>query len=367
IEIFEDWNFDYVKIDFVFAGALPGRRHDPRQAPIEAYREGLAIIRRAAGERFVLGCGAPQLASVGLVDGMRIGPDVAPWWRARGPRDAAGIPTEVPRINSAPAAEAAIRNTLQRAWSHGTLWLNDPDCILARDTQTKLTAAEIESLATVIGLSAGMTLLSDNLPELSEQALRTLSFILRPLPEPAAVRGVLDSDLPGRMEFDAGQRLVVALFNWHDEEQDLTLRVTEAEVVDVWAGTYLGSTSGQLILPSVPPHGCRLLTLTPVDGRPHVLASSFHIGQGIHEIESEEYDPASNVLALRLRPVPLRSGSLWLRWPFETVEIDGPADAHTLDAGILRIDLTVDQPTELTLRPRSRSPRRGGRDSPLER
>ncbi|HEX5939703.1 MAG TPA: glycoside hydrolase family 36 protein, partial [Dehalococcoidia bacterium] len=27
IEIFDDWNFDYVKIDFVFAGALPGRRH----------------------------------------------------------------------------------------------------------------------------------------------------------------------------------------------------------------------------------------------------------------------------------------------------------------------------------------------------
>ena len=37
--------------------------------PIQAYREGMRVIRKAAGDDFVLACGAPLLPSAGLVDG----------------------------------------------------------------------------------------------------------------------------------------------------------------------------------------------------------------------------------------------------------------------------------------------------------
>jgi len=47
--------------------------------PIQAYREGLNVIRKAVGKSFILGCGAPLLPSAGLVDGMRIGEDTAPY------------------------------------------------------------------------------------------------------------------------------------------------------------------------------------------------------------------------------------------------------------------------------------------------
>jgi alpha-galactosidase len=352
VEVFEDWGFDYVKVDFVFAAAVPGSRHSGRHTPLEAYREGLAIIRRAAGDRFVLGCGAMQLASVGLVDGMRIGPDVAPWWRARGPRQPDGSRLQIPRLNGAPAAEAAIRNTLQRAWSHRRLWLNDPDCVLVRNSRTRLSPSEIQSLATVIGLSGGMVVLSDNLTELEDSALATLSFILPPLPSAAVVRNALDSDLPYRLELDAGERLIVAVFNWEDEERDLTLAVSTAEVFDVWAQVSLGVTRGHLTLPRVPAHGCRLLALSPADDRPRILGTSFHIGQGLHEVESELYDPSTSTMAIRLNPVPVRSGSLWVRWPDGEPQIDGPYDSITIRDGVIRLDLTIDQPTQLTLRPR---------------
>jgi alpha-galactosidase len=60
-----DDGFSYHKIDFLYAGALPGRRHLDA-GNIEAYREGLRIIRDAVGEDAVLlGCGAPLLPTPG--------------------------------------------------------------------------------------------------------------------------------------------------------------------------------------------------------------------------------------------------------------------------------------------------------------
>ncbi len=56
------WGYDYAKLDFLYAGALPGKRYAdiPRE---EAYRNGLKIIREALGEAYLLTCGAPILPS----------------------------------------------------------------------------------------------------------------------------------------------------------------------------------------------------------------------------------------------------------------------------------------------------------------
>ncbi|HVN15151.1 MAG TPA: glycoside hydrolase family 36 protein, partial [Anaerolineales bacterium] len=62
------WGFDYLKLDFLYAGALPGKRYQelPREA---AYRNGLKVLREAMGEdAFFLACGAPIIPSLGLCD-----------------------------------------------------------------------------------------------------------------------------------------------------------------------------------------------------------------------------------------------------------------------------------------------------------
>ncbi|MDI6424336.1 alpha-galactosidase, partial [Enterobacter hormaechei] len=87
------WGYTYLKLDFLYAAALPGVRHEniPRE---QAYREALRVVREAAGEEvYILACGAPILPSLGLVDGLRIGPDVAPYWRNEDREDYLHDPT----------------------------------------------------------------------------------------------------------------------------------------------------------------------------------------------------------------------------------------------------------------------------------
>jgi len=118
---FRDMGIDFYKIDFVYAGALRGRRADPAVDGVEAYRRGLRVIRESIGaDAYLLGCGAPILPSVGLVDAMRVSPDTAPHYE---PADG---------DMSRPSQRTAALTGRGRAWQHGRFWVNDPDCLLAR-------------------------------------------------------------------------------------------------------------------------------------------------------------------------------------------------------------------------------------------
>jgi alpha-galactosidase len=148
--------FSYHKIDFSYAAALPGRRHDPAATRAQALVAGLAAIRRGLGEEsFLLGCGVPLLPATGFVDAARVGEDVAPYWE---PRDApAGYDL------SCVGARNALSASLLRAPLHRRLFLNDPDCLLLRPTATELSAAERLALARcALGLG-GYLVVSDDL------------------------------------------------------------------------------------------------------------------------------------------------------------------------------------------------------------
>ena len=143
------WGYDYIKLDFLYAGALPGKRHEdmPREA---AYRHGLSVIREALGEdAYFLTCGAPILPSIGLCDAMRIGPDVAAEWESY--RDAVLLynPTT-------PGAKNAVRTTINRLWL-APLVHTDPDVAYFRLKESKLTVeqnAMLQDLARVCNFKA---------------------------------------------------------------------------------------------------------------------------------------------------------------------------------------------------------------------
>jgi alpha-galactosidase len=160
--------FTYLKIDFLFAAAMAGARRKS-VTPIQAYREGLRVVRRAAGRDFVLGCGAPLLPSVGLVDGMRIGEDTAPYWKTK------------PSGFQGPNAYFALKNALMRQFMHRAFWLNDPDCLLVRDREIELTRNERELYALVAGALDNMVVDSDRLSLLgpAEKELLRRSLALR--------------------------------------------------------------------------------------------------------------------------------------------------------------------------------------------
>ncbi len=100
-----------------------------RQTPAQRVRAGYDAVRRGAGDdTFLLGCGVPLANVVGVVDGNRIGPDVAPDV-GRPNRRRARCPAT---SGSLPATVHGWQNTLTRSFMHRTLWLNDPDCLMLR-------------------------------------------------------------------------------------------------------------------------------------------------------------------------------------------------------------------------------------------
>jgi len=159
------WGVGYFKIDFMYAGACAGRRHED-VTRVQAYQRALRLIREAVGpEPVLLGCGAPILPSVGLVDAMRVGPDIGASYEPAG-GDPAG-----------PSQQAAARNTVARAWQQGRFWVNDPDCLLARPGVQRR-----EDWAAVVERYGGLRSSGDGLRNLDPWGLETTRRLLVPSP-----------------------------------------------------------------------------------------------------------------------------------------------------------------------------------------
>ncbi len=158
--------YPYLKLDFTYAPSIRGTYADPGRTPAQRVRAGFDAVRRGAGpDTFLLGCGAPLGPAVGLVDGMRIGPDVAPWWH---PQDDQYRPPG--HTGGEPATVNAWRNTLSRSFLHRQLWLNDPDCLMLRTERTRLEPEQMRAWALAVGMSGGMALVSDDLALLGSEA-----------------------------------------------------------------------------------------------------------------------------------------------------------------------------------------------------
>ncbi len=157
------WGFDYFKLDFLYAGALVGRRQQST-GEVAAYREGLRLIREAAGpDATLLACGAPLLPSIGLIDAMRVSPDIALWEEPDGPD------------LSLPSQRSAMLAGRARAFQHGRLWLNDPDCLIARPAME-----EREAWASHVEQFGGLRSASDRLADLDAWGLETTRRLLTP-------------------------------------------------------------------------------------------------------------------------------------------------------------------------------------------
>lgn len=162
-----EWGIDFYKIDFIYAGAMPGRRHEDLTS-LEAYRRGVQAIREAIGDSFLLGCGAPMLPTVGLVDAMRVSPDTEPQYE---PHDG---------DYSQPSVRSAMITGRGRAFMHGRFWVNDPDCLIVRpDIQGR------EEWADHVERWGGLRGSSDRIASLDEWGMaRTRELLSRSPTEP---------------------------------------------------------------------------------------------------------------------------------------------------------------------------------------
>jgi alpha-galactosidase len=135
---------DYLKLDFLYGGAVGG---------VDAYRSGLELVREVAGpDVFLVGCGAPLLPSVGLVDAMRVSPDT---FHEGGEDGSTGLRGLLPMTS--------------RGWQQGRLWVNDPDCVVARPSYSQR-----EEWAVAARRYGGLRSFSESVAEVDEWGLHTV-------------------------------------------------------------------------------------------------------------------------------------------------------------------------------------------------
>ncbi|HEY0186671.1 MAG TPA: glycoside hydrolase family 36 protein [Cellulomonas sp.] len=140
-----DWGFTYLKLDFINAGAVDGRRSQDigREA---AYRLAIETVREAVGpDVYLLGSGAPVIPSLGVLNAVRTGPDVAPMWD--------NYATDDP---SDATARNALTNAVHRLWLRGLIGL-DPDAVYFRHRRSLLNDEQMQWLrdsATISGFRA---------------------------------------------------------------------------------------------------------------------------------------------------------------------------------------------------------------------
>ncbi len=285
-----DWGFPYLKLDFLYAGALAGQRKDATRTRAQVLRGAMEALRNTVGtDTFLLGCGAPLGSVLGLVDSMRIGADVSGDWTPR----YNGFQSILKNEPHMPSARNSIQNILTRAPMHNRWWINDPDCLLVRP-DTHLTQAEVQSLATCIALTGGSLLLSDDLPNLPRDRLAIAEVLLPVIGERADVLDWFDSATPQRLRLDlhgpVGRWHLLAWFNWSEKPQDVTLRLQNflLPVGNYWGRSFWENRSfyvsegAPFRFKQVPAHGVVLVALRPAEqDAPVYVGSNFHVSQGL--------------------------------------------------------------------------------------
>ncbi|RRD48157.1 glycoside hydrolase family 36 protein [Arachnia propionica] len=182
----DDWGFTYLKLDFLQAATVPGVHAVPSDREA-VYRRAIHTIREAAGEgTYLLGSGAPLFPSLGILDAVRTGPDVAPMWTNYATSD----PSDAMALN-------ALRNAVERLWLRGLIGV-DPDVVFARHSRNLLSRQQMQWLQDAATLS-GFRALSDPPGWLTDEERDDLRRFLGPLPATARL---------GRYRFLVGEREV---------------------------------------------------------------------------------------------------------------------------------------------------------------
>jgi hypothetical protein len=119
------WGFQLFKLDFLAAGTVPGARENKGITTAQSYHDGMSMIRKAVGDRPLLGALAPQLCGQGIMDIQRVSTDSSfggnSWQSALQRRLGDSV---------TPCVFNNLRNNFTRFFLGDRLWTNDCDAIL---------------------------------------------------------------------------------------------------------------------------------------------------------------------------------------------------------------------------------------------
>jgi hypothetical protein len=292
--------------------------------PLAAFRKGLAALRSGLAGLSIAMSGGPLFAAVDLV---------------------AVVETDrrsLRRADSAPLLRAFFGQCGPLA-SAGPLRVNAPD----------QTLDEARAAATIACFAGGTVLLDESAIPLPRERSRVVEVCLPPLR--AAI-------LPVDPFAPSGPRLFRATIRQRWEEWQLVVAVNplarpDAIVVpfaslgirgqhhafEFWRQVYLGAFGESITLGSVPPGGCQVVALRPVQRMPQVVGTSLHVGLGAVDLQDVRWRDDSADLSLSLTAVGDREGTITIVVPFGwtpgSVRSSGGHFAICpLSPGLLRLD-----------------------------
>ncbi len=324
-----DWGFPYLKLDFLYAAALKGAYQDKSRTRAQVLRSGMEAVRDSAGpDTRLVGCGAPLGSMLGLVDAMRIGPDVNKTWEPS--YDGISFPfRDEPCV---PSARNSIRNILTRSPLHNHWWVNDPDCLLVRP-DSRLTLPEIQSLATAIAMTGGSLLVSDDMTQLPEERQRIVASLLPMMNLRAQVIDLLETDFPAKLRLDlegvTGSWHLLARFNWNDypinvqlKKQDFGIDEGDYFIRSFWdRRTWCIDGNDFLYDGKISAHGVALLALRKNENSPATyLGSDLHISQGL---EVSSWNSTEKHLEFQIKPGKKMAGSIDLKMKSQPLGVKG--------------------------------------------
>lgn len=166
--VLDDWGFDMVKLDFLYAVCeLP--RHGRARGTIMC--EAMDFLRECVGDKLILGCGVPLGAAFGKVDYCRIGCDVGLDWND----NAVMRMTHRERVST----RNSVHNTIFRRQLNGRAFLNDPDVYLLRDDNIRLAHCQKQALSVINHLFGSVYFTSDDVSSYGERQKRMLKTARR--------------------------------------------------------------------------------------------------------------------------------------------------------------------------------------------
>jgi len=155
--ILNEWGFDMVKLDFLYAACVVPIHNKTRG---QIMCDAMDFIRECVGDKMILGCGVPLMPAFGKVDFCRIGADEDLSWERKKNR----IREDVSTPNT-------VNCTIFRRHLDGRAFLNDPDVFLLRDNNINIPFEKRKLLAKINGLFGKLLFVSDNVDDYSKEQM----------------------------------------------------------------------------------------------------------------------------------------------------------------------------------------------------
>lgn len=207
-EVFDDWGFDMVKLDFLYSICIQPRNNKTRGTIM---CEAMDFLRECCKDKLILGCGVPLGPCFGIVDACRISCDVELSFKDK---YYVGITNQ-----EVISARRAMNNTIFRRHLNGKAFINDPDVFFLREdgaNKAKFSWDQKLLLAKVNHMFGDVLFVSDNVGAYNEKQVEALKETLKKFGGKVLRCGYLDKN--------------TIEIVWQEEKQTYTL------VYDIWNG-----------------------------------------------------------------------------------------------------------------------------------